>query len=116
MGEFATWRTAIADEDFYEEPRAIAEYRGYLRDEVYPLGIMFITKDGYETPVYPLISRFSRADSTDPDDNDVLFPAQSDLTSQTTYIDNFLANDNPAANWETDVYSVLRFGSEIVGM
>ncbi len=108
MGEFATWRTAIADEDFYEEPRAIAEYRGYLRDEVYPLGIMFITKDGYETPVYPLVSRFSN-------DNDVLFPAQSDLTSQTTLIDNFLANDNPAANWETDVYSVLRFGSENCG-
>jgi len=57
MGAFAKWSTNVAKEDLYTNPILTSETKGYMRDEVYPFGIKFFTKQGYETPLFPLIHR-----------------------------------------------------------
>ena len=113
MGEFMTWRSSIADEDLYQTSRATAQFRGYLRDEVYALGIRFITNEGYSTPVYPLVSRYKT-------DNDVLFDPSNypSLELQTEEIDDILGETSPPTDsdgWKRDVYSTLINGTEDCG-
>ena len=57
MGTFLKWQTVEAGEDLYKDGVNNALYRGYMRDEVYPFGIRFITKNGYRTSVFPFIAR-----------------------------------------------------------
>ena len=57
MGAFMKWGTMKADESLYEDGVNCSMYRGYMRDEVYPFAIRFITNTGYKTPIYPLIPR-----------------------------------------------------------
>ena len=57
MGAFMKWGTMKGDESLYEDGVNCSMYRGYMRDEVYPFAIRFITNTGYKTPIYPLIPR-----------------------------------------------------------
>lgn len=43
------WQTVRGDEDLYSNPIATVDYKGYMRDEVYPIGLVFILKNGQET-------------------------------------------------------------------
>ena len=51
------WVTSEAKENLYADGAAAALYRGYLRDEVYPLGIVFERNNTLNTCVYPLVGR-----------------------------------------------------------
>lgn len=83
MGQFAKWRTSVAEEDLYNNAIGSANYRSYLRDEVIPHSIRFITRSGYTTPLYPLIPRAKE------DEQDVLFePGTYTLQEQIDIIDN----------------------------
>lgn len=57
IGQFAKWRTVIANEDLYEDGVFISLYEQYMGDEVYPLAISFFTNRGYFSTPFPLISR-----------------------------------------------------------
>jgi len=57
MGAYAKWTSYIAKENLYEDGSNVSNYTGYMRDEVYPYGIKFFMKGGYETPLFPLIPR-----------------------------------------------------------
>ena len=60
MGAYAKWTTYIAKENLYEDGANVSNFTGYMRDEVYPYGIKFFMKGGYETPLFPLIPRPSK--------------------------------------------------------
>ena len=51
------WQTVEAQEDLYADGINDSVYTGYMRDEVYPFGIRFLTSEGYRTSVFPLIGR-----------------------------------------------------------
>lgn len=57
LGTFVKWQTLMGSESAYADGVNTSLYRGYMRDEVYPLGIRFVTDYGYKTAVFPLISR-----------------------------------------------------------
>lgn len=57
MGSFAKWATVEYSEGLYKDGALASNYKGYLRDEVYPKGIEFFDKKGYKYPLLPLISR-----------------------------------------------------------
>jgi len=62
------WQSYIAKEDLYKDGVSSANYKGYFRDETYPLSIRFI-KDGDYTPNYPLIGRPPTTEDLDVIDN-----------------------------------------------
>lgn len=64
MGSFLKWSSYQALEDIYEDGVVGSKYKGYLRDEVYPLGIKFKTKSGYQTALFPFIGRPATANDT----------------------------------------------------
>lgn len=55
------WQTIAIPEAVYRNPRNVNKYRGYMRDEVYPFGIVFIYSNGEESPVYHIPGRASRS-------------------------------------------------------
>lgn len=55
------WETVTLKEGDYGDPSIAQNYRSYLRDEVYSIGIVFELNNGEETPVYHIPSRTSRA-------------------------------------------------------
>ncbi len=55
MGAFAKWATVQSKEDLYEYGDNVSNFTGYMRDEVYPFGIKFFLKGGYETALFPFI-------------------------------------------------------------
>jgi hypothetical protein len=57
MGPFLKWQTHVATERLYENGELGSKYKGYFRDEVYPLGISFRTNTGFRTAIFPLIGR-----------------------------------------------------------
>ena len=57
LGSFVKWQTVEAGEDLYKDGINVANYKGYMRDEVYPMGIRFITNTGYKTSLFPLVGR-----------------------------------------------------------
>ena len=59
LGEFAQWQTHMAPESLYENGVLSSKFLGYNRDEVVPLSIRFLLDGGYETALFPLISRFA---------------------------------------------------------
>lgn len=62
MGSFFKWQSHQAKEGIYSDGINTSKYRGYMRDESYPLSIRFGTKDGYWTSNFPLISRPANED------------------------------------------------------
>lgn len=57
MGEFVKWQTVITHEELYKNGVNDALFRGYMRDEVYPLGIRFVSNNGYTTRIFHLPGR-----------------------------------------------------------
>lgn len=57
LGQFLKWQTHIAPENLYENGVLSSKYLGYNRDEVVPFSIRFLIDGGYETALFPLISR-----------------------------------------------------------
>ena len=57
LGEFMQWQTHIAPESLYENGVLSSKFLGYNRDEVVPFSIRFLLDGGYETSIFPLISR-----------------------------------------------------------
>ena len=57
MGPFVKWMTILANEEFYKNPVNSSKYRGYMRDETYPLSFCFGLDNGTETNYFPLINR-----------------------------------------------------------
>lgn len=110
IGQFAKWRTSIAEESLYASAEACAKYRSFLRDEVVPFSIRFFTNTGYVTANFPLISRAKT-------DEDILFDGESDVINQTSIIDELVSDYNndslsdQTGNWTKDVISVLANGT-----
>ena len=69
MGGFFKWQTQIGKEDLYEDGINNSLYKGYMRDEVYPLAISFTTDFGFTTARFPLIARPATAIDTQTVDN-----------------------------------------------
>lgn len=57
LGAFVKWQTVEAKEDLYSRGESAALYRGYFRDEVYPLSWRFRTNKGYISANFPLVAR-----------------------------------------------------------
>lgn len=57
MGMFAKWQTGEATENLYKDGVNISNFKSYMRDEVYPVGIRFISNTGYKTSLFPFIGR-----------------------------------------------------------
>lgn len=57
LSPFVQWKTYQSLEDLYADGAASANYRSFLRDELYPLGIMFERNNTLDTCVYPFIGR-----------------------------------------------------------
>ena len=57
MGSFLRWQTVKAHEDLYKDGVNCSLYKGYMRDEVYPFSIRFLTDEGFETANFVLINR-----------------------------------------------------------
>lgn len=55
MGHFIQWQTSVSLDTLYQDGVACAKYAGYMRDEVYPLSISFLTSSDYETSNFVLI-------------------------------------------------------------
>jgi len=124
MGQFAKWRTVVANEDLYEDAIGTEKYKGYMRDEVVPFAIRFVLKNGYKTADFPLISRLPVGDT-------FLLQLESDLYFDQTHqadpegVITDLANSTPDPinegefidpenrnwTWEKDVYSALKWGN-----
>ena len=76
------WQTIAIPEPVYRNPRNTNKYRGYMRDEVYPFGIVFIYGNGEESPVYHIPGRASKPSDFDViNNNDVI---QEDNCSEQT--------------------------------
>lgn len=99
LGQFAKWRTFIAEEDIYARPEFVEKFRGYMRNEVYPLSIRFGT-DNYVTANMPLISRVAT-------DADMFF---GELTSPVD-LDEIIAQGDAGLldkGYKHDIYSILK--------
>lgn len=57
LGHFLEWQTSVSLDSLYQDGVACSKYSSFMRDEVYPFSISFVTKTGYETPVFNLIPR-----------------------------------------------------------
>jgi hypothetical protein len=57
LGAFVRWQTVQAKEDLYARGEASALYKGYLRDEVYPLSWRVKTNTGYVSALTPFVAR-----------------------------------------------------------
>ena len=57
LSPFVQWKTYESLEDLYADGAAAANDRSFLRDEVYPLGIIFERNNTLDTCVYPFVGR-----------------------------------------------------------
>lgn len=57
MGTFLKWQTVESTENLYKDGINISDFRSYMRDEVYPIGIRFRSNIGYKTAVFPFMGR-----------------------------------------------------------
>lgn len=57
MGGFVKWGTVEAFEKIYKDGTSSALYKGYMRDEVYPLSIQFKMRGGHRTPNFIFVPR-----------------------------------------------------------
>lgn len=87
MGAYAKWATYIAKESLYQDGSNISNYKGYMRDEVYPYGIKFFMKGGYETALFPLIPRPAKEWET--------VPANEPIRNNLTGVEEFNKQCSP---------------------
>lgn len=64
------WQTIAIPEPVYRQARNTTKYRGYMRDEVYPFGIVFIYSNGEESPAYHIPGRAPKPSDFDIINND----------------------------------------------
>lgn len=57
LSPFIQWKTYESMEDLYSDGASAANYRSFLRDELYPLGIIFERNNTLDTCVYPFVGR-----------------------------------------------------------
>ena len=57
LGTFVKWQTVEANENLYVDGVNISNYKGYMRDEPYPVGIAFTTNTGWKTATFPFVAR-----------------------------------------------------------
>lgn len=57
LGHFLQWQSSVALDTLYKDGVACSKYATYMRDEVYPFSISFLTSEGYETAQFSLIPR-----------------------------------------------------------
>ena len=118
MGQFAKWRTAISEEGLYSTTRGTGSFKGYMRDEVVPFGIRFVTDQGYKTPVYPLIPKEVTNsdkffDSYHTTHGATLIQAIADAPSKIS-LNGILAPYGTSlitSPWVNDVYSIFKNGN-----
>ena len=95
-----TWQTIKAQENFYSNGINASKYRGYLRDEVYPLGIVFERSNTLDTCVYPLVGREATpadiANAPNNNDNIITDPC-AEIASQAVWQVYNTASDGSAA-------------------
>jgi len=100
------WSTAEAPEDIYADGIADANSRGYLRDEVYPLGIVFERNNTQYTCAFPLIGR----------DIDVVFWPETQgpdvLPDGTNILFRGIWNQYLAANGGYDTGSIVTYNGD----
>lgn len=114
MGQFARWRTVIAEEELYAAGANTANYRSYLRDEVRPYSIRFFTDYGYVTANFPLIAR-AKIDTTA--FSDVRFNTGQTYEWQVEEINDMLADyddktlTSVSSDWRKDVFNTLVKGA-----
>lgn len=56
MGGLIKWQSSAVKSDLYEAANS-NRYKGFNRDEVYPIAIRPISNDGYQFPKFPLVAR-----------------------------------------------------------
>lgn len=109
IGQFAKWRTVIAEEDIYKSSDLASKYRSNMRDEVIPYAIRFFTSDGYVTANFPLINRVAQ------DPNDLYFDnthaADPQGTIETLLEEYKDSQIQPENTWEKDIVSTLVNGN-----
>lgn len=64
MGAFVKWGTVEAFEKLYKDGTSSALYKGYMRDEGYPLSIQFKMLGGHRTPNFVFVPRPPREEET----------------------------------------------------
>ena len=57
MGAFLRWKTVVTTEDLYNAGVNTSKYEGFLRDEVYPFSIRFLTDDNFTSANFFLSNR-----------------------------------------------------------
>lgn len=57
LGSFLYWQSSKAKESLYMDGVAVAKYSSNMREEVYPYAIRFLTKEGFQTAIFPLVPR-----------------------------------------------------------
>lgn len=57
LGTFLKWQTVEANENLYENGINISNYKGYMRDEVQPVGLSLVTNTGWKSAVFPFVGR-----------------------------------------------------------
>lgn len=57
MGGHVKWQTVKAEEKLYEMGAQVANYIAYMRDEIVPLSIRFLSDGGEKTATFPFIPR-----------------------------------------------------------
>jgi hypothetical protein len=57
LGTFVKWQTVEANENLYQDGVNISNFKGYMRDEPYPLGLAFVTNTGWKTATFPFVAR-----------------------------------------------------------
>lgn len=109
MGQFAKWRTVMAEEDLYKYADAVSKYRSNMRDENIPYAIRFFTNNGYVTANFPLISRAKIDDLLVHSDS--YFDTDHQTNPQQTIqdiLDGYSADPSVVpTGWKLDVLSVL---------
>lgn len=65
LGAFVQWGTVKGNENLYLNGINTANYKGFMRDETYPLSIKFLEDGGYELANITLIARPPKDDEMD---------------------------------------------------
>jgi hypothetical protein len=97
LGQFLKWQTTIGKEDLYDDGVLGYQNRGYNRDEIVPFSIRFLLDGGYETAIYPFISRV-------PKPQDPLYPDNA------YDFEELVSGGEPTEDYEenSDVNSILQ--------
>lgn len=88
MGGFVKWQTFQAKQGLYSDGVASSKYKGYMRDEVYPLSIRFGTKDGYWTSLFPFVGRPPTEEETET----LLFETNGSLFTSDVNVSSIIDN------------------------